>query len=126
MVLALLCVTAANAGTCEIGIGHKASLFGGVDDPDVLVWDNKERLAEYAGGSSDARRFLIPHAILARPGTRIVVRECVANMVHPKFRFTTEDAMKVLIVSGRYRGKFGWVGADDLHGPGIARRADSW
>ncbi|HEY8313278.1 MAG TPA: hypothetical protein VIG51_03810 [Candidatus Baltobacteraceae bacterium] len=124
--LAALCTTSFAFADCRVDKGQKVSLFGGADDPDVLVWDNKARLVEYAGGSSDTRKFLIPHALLARPGTKVVVQECISNLVHPKFRFITDDAIGVLIMTGRYRGKYGWVTADDVRGAGIPERRDPW
>lgn len=124
--LALLCTTGIAFADCHVGKGQKVTLFGGVDDPDVLVWDNKERLIEYAGGSADTRRFLSPHAVLARPGTSAIVQECVANIVHLKFRFTTDDAIGLIITSGPYRGKYGWVTLSDLRGNGISESREPW
>ncbi|MGZ3497290.1 MAG: hypothetical protein ACXVAM_05375 [Vulcanimicrobiaceae bacterium] len=126
LLFALLCSHGVAFAECHIGKGQKVSLFGGADDPDVLVWDNKERLVEYAGGSADTRRFLSPHALLARPGTSAIVQECVSNIVHLKFRFTTDDAIGVFITSGPYRGKYGWVTASDLRGAGIRESRAPW
>jgi hypothetical protein len=126
LLVALLSAPGIALADCHVVKGQRVSLFGGVDDPDVLVWDNKERLVEYAGGSSDTRRFLSSHAVLARPGTWATVQECVANIVHPKFRFAAEDAIGVMIMSGPYRGKYGWVTAGDLRGNGIPERREPW
>jgi hypothetical protein len=95
------------------------TLFGGVDDPDVLVWDSRDRLASFAGGTSDARKFLLPHALLTRPGTKAVVVSCRPGAVHSKFSNDAEDAVGVLILSGSYRGRYGWVSSSDIHGRGI-------
>ena len=103
-----------------------ATLFGGVDDPDVLVWDSRDRLVSYAGGSSDVRQFLLPHAILNRPGTVAIVQTCTGGVVHPKFRMDPADAVGVLIVSGRYRGRYGWVSSSDLHAPGLPETRERW
>lgn len=114
------------SGTCGVARGTSVTLFGGVDDPDVLVWDSRSRLISYAGGSSDARRFLLPHAMLNRPGTKAVVQNCVNGIVHPKFHMDAADAVGVLILSGKYKGRYGWVSSTDLRGPGIQQRTDPW
>lgn len=113
-------------GACSIARGEHVALFGGVDDPDVLVWDSRDRLLEYAEGSEDTRGFLLPHAMLNRPGTIAVVQECVAKVVHSKFQVVVEDAVGVLILSGPYRGRYGWVSSSDLRGRGIPREKDAW
>lgn len=116
----------APALACHAVAGMHVTLFGGVDDPDVLVWDSRDRLIGYAGGSSDTRKFLLPHAILNRPGTRAIVVTCRGNVVHPKFRMDPEDAIGVLILSGKYRGRYGWVSSSDVHGRGIPEPRDQW
>ena len=114
------------AAQCHANHGMRITLFGGVDDPDVLVWDNRDRLIAFEAGSSDTRKFLLPHALLARPGTVAVVQSCVAEMVHSKFRMDPEDAVGVLIMSGTYRGRYGWVSSSDIHGPGIPEPQEQW
>ena len=111
---------------CHAVRGMHVTLFGGVDDPDVLVWDSRDRLVSYAGGSSDVRQFLLPHAILNRPGTKAVVQSCTGNVVHPKFRMDPADAVGVLIVSGRYSGRYGWVSSSDIHAPGLPEERERW
>lgn len=112
--------------TCHASHGMQVTLFGGVDDPDVLVWDSRDRLVSFAGGTSDSRKFLLPHALLTRPGTRAVVVSCRAGIVHSKFSMDAEDAVGVLIMSGQYRGRYGWVSSSDIHGPGIPEAKQLW
>lgn len=112
--------------TCTVSRGTAVVLFGGVDDPDVLVWDSRSRLVSYAAGSSDTRRFLLPHALLSRPGTKAVVQYCISGIVHPKFGMDAADAVGVLIVSGKYRGRYGWVSSSDIRGRGVPERAYQW
>lgn len=119
-------VGAVAADTCHAERGMHVTLFGGVDDPDVLVWDSRDRLIGYAAGSSDTRKFMLPHAILGRPGTTAVVQNCMAAIVHSKFRMDPEDAIGILITSGRYRGRYGWVASSDVHGPGIPEASEKW
>lgn len=114
------------AGQCHATRGMHVTLFGGVDDPDVLVWDSRDRLTGFAAGSSDTRKFLLPHALLTRPGTGAVVQTCMPGVVHSKFRMDPEDAVGVLITNGKYRGRYGWVGSSDVHGPGIPEPAEQW
>lgn len=111
---------------CHVPRGAHVTLFGGVDDPDVLVWDSRARLVTYAGGSSDTRSFLMPHALLTRPGTKALVQYCVSRIVQSKFRSLPEDAIGILIQSGPYRGRYGWVTSTDLRGKGIPELADPW
>ncbi len=114
---------AASAG-CRGARGGAVTLFGGVDDPDVLVWDSRDRLVQYEQGSADTRMFLLPHALLNRPGTRAIVQGCVAGIVHSKFRDDAQDAVGIQIRSGHYRGRYGWVSSADLHGAGAL--SDRW
>ena len=127
----LLVIIAFTSGTgmaaqCHAVHGMHVTLFGGVDDPDVLIWDSRDRLVSFAAGSSDARKFLLPHALLTRPGTQAVVQACVAGLVQPKFRMDPEDAVGVLIMGGKYRGRYGWVSSSDVHGPGIPEPQEQW
>lgn len=118
--------TVAFAQQCYATHGMQITLFGGVDDPDVLVWDSRERLLSYSSGSSDSRKFLLPHALLTRPGTKAMVQSCRAGQVHSKFSTDAEDAIGVLILSGKYRGRYGWVSSSDVHGRGIPESREAW
>jgi len=117
---------ASAAQQCHAVRGLQVMLFGGVDDPDVLVWDSRDRLVSYGAGSTDTRKFLLPHALLNRPGTRAVVQSCIGGLVHSKFRMDADDAVGVLIVSGKYRGRYGWVSSSDIHGRGIPEAREPW
>lgn len=111
---------------CRAARGMHVTLFGNVDDPDVLVWDSRARLVTYGAGSTDTRQFLLPHALLNRPGTRAVVQSCIPGIVHSKFGMDSGDAVGVLILSGRYRGRYGWVSSADLRGKGIPEAREPW
>lgn len=124
---ALTVAAAAAAGSpCRATRGMQVTLFGGVDDPDVLVWDNRDRLTAFAAGSSDTRKFLLPHALLVRPGTIAVVQSCFGGAVHSKFHMAAEDAVGVQIVSGKDRRRYGWVTSADIHGKGIPEAEEQW
>ncbi|MFN2448765.1 MAG: hypothetical protein ABR508_03090 [Candidatus Baltobacteraceae bacterium] len=126
LVFTVCALNAAVASNCQVPRHGTVTLFGGVDDPDVLVWDSQDRLVRYSGGSSDAREFLLPHALLNRPGTKARVVACRMNAVRPKFSGNLNDAIGVLIVSGKYRGRYGWVSSGDVHGAGITQTRDQW
>jgi hypothetical protein len=127
VIVVALGAPASGAGaTCHAARGMRVTLFGGVDDPDVLVWDSSDRLVTFSGGSSDTRKFLLPHALLTEPGTVAVVQSCEFGIVHQKFRMDAEDAVGLLIMSGKYRGRYGWVSSSDIHGPGIPEPSEQW
>lgn len=127
LLLVFACTIAAGAAQqCHAARGMHVTLFGGVDDPDVLVWDSRDRLVSYGAGSTDTRKFLLPHALLNSPGTKAVVQSCVSGIVHSKFEMDPSDAIGVLILSGRYRGRYGWVSSSDIHGKGIPEASEPW
>lgn len=94
---------------CRLHPGDKIVLYGTTDDPDVFIWDSRFRLRDYAGGSFDEMNALLPHAVLARPGTRGVVESCVSNFVQSKYFTNPDDAIGVRILGGPLNGQRGWV-----------------
>ncbi len=94
---------------CRLRAGDKVVLYGTTDDPDVFIWDSRFRLRDYAGGSFDEMNALLPHAVLARPGTRAVVESCVSNFVQSKYFTNPDDAIGVRILGGPLSGQRGWV-----------------
>ncbi len=94
---------------CRYHQGERVVLYGTTDDPDVFLWDSRFRLRDYEGGSFDQMKALLPHAALARPGTRAVVESCVRKFVASKYLDHPDDAVGVVIVSGDLRGQRGWV-----------------
>lgn len=109
---AQLC-TAASA-RCGLRIGEKVALLGSMDDPDVFVWDSRFRMADYQTGTYDVAKALLPHAWVVPPGTRAVVIACVPGFVHPKYRNAVVDAVGIVMLGGPYRGRSGWITAEDL------------
>ena len=105
---------ATGANPCSFSPSARVVLYANVYDPDVLVWDNRQRLLDYSAGGWDIAQILLPHALLARAGTRAVVLECDPLAVHPKYRAAPIDALGVKITSGPYRGRYGWVAEDDV------------
>ncbi len=111
----------ADAANCSVSRDQHVRLFGPAEDPDVLVWDSKMRLVEYSADSVTAISSLMPHAMLAHPGTYAVVERCEPGVVHARYHFATDDAIAIRITSGRYRGRYGWVKSSDI----FTRSSDS-
>jgi hypothetical protein len=120
--LVLACVALAHAD-CHLRSGDKIVLYGTTDDPDVFIWDSRFRLRDYEGGSFDEMNALLPHAVLARPGTRAVVETCVSNFVQSKYFTTPDDAIGVRILGGPLDGQRGWVLGTSARG--MTRRVSS-
>ncbi len=106
----------ARAEACQPATsGSRVSLMSDAADPDVFLWDSRERLIDYAAGQWGDARAIFAHTILARPGTAAVVVSCDSGVAHPRFQAGAQDAVGVRIMSGPYRGKFGWVLSSDIH-----------
>jgi hypothetical protein len=99
---------------CREPRGAHVVLYGSGGDPDVLIWDSRFRLRAYESGSFDEMNALLPHALLARPGTRAVVRACLANFVESKYLVVPDDAVGIVVTAGPLRGKYGWVIGSDV------------
>jgi hypothetical protein len=120
LLLVFACAGVANAA-CRVHQGDKVVLYGTADDPDVFIWDSRFRLRDYEGGSFDEMNALLPHAVLARPGTRAIIESCVSNFVQSKYLMTPDDAVGVRITAGPLRGQRGWVLGSSLRGAPGAR-----
>ncbi len=99
---------------CHLHRGEKIALLGGMEDPDVFVWDSRFRLAAFQTGTYDEAKALLPHAWVVPPATRAVVIACVPGFVHPRYRGVPDDAYGVIMLNGPYRGRSGWVMGADL------------
>lgn len=99
---------------CVGAPGMRVALVSNNYDPDVLVWDSKQRLLDYAAGGWSVARILLPHALLARAGTKALMMSCLVNVVHPKYQLVPADAAGIKITNGPYKGRYGWVMATDL------------
>jgi len=109
LVLLVCLLPSAVLADCRVNVNAHVALLGTTDDPDVFVWDSRFRLRDYEGGTFDRMQALLPHAVLARPGTRATVESCVPNFVQPKYQEKPEDAVGIVITSGPLRGQRGWV-----------------
>ena len=95
--------------------GSQIALFSSNYDPDVLVWDSRRRLFNYATNSYQVAKLMLPHAILARAGTLAVVTSCHRNAIRQRFNTRSSDVVGVRMTNGEYRGRTGWVMVEDVH-----------
>ena len=104
-----------NAAGCAMAPGSGAMLASDAIDPDVFVWDSKERLIEWTGGRWGSSREVLTHTTLAVPGTRAVVVSCHPGVARRKYSNIDQDAVGIRLISGQYRGRYGWVLSSDAH-----------
>jgi hypothetical protein len=110
----LLAAMTPGAGpACHLRPGSRVVLYSAGTTPDVFVWDSRFRMNDYAAGTFDQRTALLPHALLAPPGTRGVVESCVVRFVQWKYDPRPDDAVGLRIVTGPLAGKRGWVTGSD-------------
>jgi hypothetical protein len=84
-------------------------------DPDVFLWDSSDRLIDYAAGSWGNTRAIFAHTVLIEPTTEAMVVSCFPGVAHPKFASGDEDAIRVKILKGPYKGRYGWILSSDAH-----------
>ncbi len=102
------------AAPCGVSVGHPVMLKSGELDPDVFVWDTRQRVIEYASGRWGDTHSVLAHTLLAKPGTRAVIVQCSAGQVH-RDGTDPRDAIGVRLVNGPNKGRYGWVTSDDVH-----------
>lgn len=100
---------------CSVTPGGRVVLESDAVDPDVFIWDSRDRLIDYAAGAWGNTRAIFAHTVLAEPGTQATVVSCFPSVAHPKFSTGDEDAIGVKIMSGPHRGRYGWVLSSDIH-----------
>lgn len=111
--LAALSISA-QAAPCGVAVGHAVFLKSGDLDPDVFVWDARQRVVDYAEGHWRDTHEVLVHTMLAKPGTRATVIQCQPGLVH-KEGTDAKDAVGIRIVNGPNKGRYGWVTSDDVH-----------
>jgi hypothetical protein len=109
-----LAATSPAWGDCRLHRGQQVVLYGGTDDPAVLIWDSRARLRQYYAASFDEAQAMLPHAALAAAGTHATVLSCVPSYVESPMFHGPDDAIGVLIVSGSRRGMARWVLGSDV------------
>lgn len=101
------------AQACAVNRGDHIMLASLALDPDVFVWDSAQRLISYAGGDFNTA-MVLKHTVLAKPGTTATATECRDRVARPKFSTKSVDIVGVKVTSGKIRGRFGWVLAEDV------------
>ena len=117
VIIAGLLPGSAYASLCTAPPGGRVILQSDDVDPDVFLWDSRTRLVSYTAGEWGNTRAIFAHTLLAEPGTKALVVSCISGVAHPKFSTGDEDAIGVKVVSGPYRGRYGWVLSSDIHEP---------
>jgi hypothetical protein len=103
------------AATCAPTVGSPVMLRSAPADPDVIVWDSRERLVAYVEGRWNSSREVMAHTVIAGPGTQAQVVACYLGIAHPKYGDAERDAIGVKLMSGPFRGHYGWVISSDVH-----------
>jgi hypothetical protein len=107
---------ASPAPACTIAAGESVILRSSDFDPDVLVWDSRDRAIDYAGGNIKSATDVLNHTLLSKPGTRAIIVACAAATARVKYSSEILDTVGVKITSGPHRGRYGWVTSDDVRG----------
>ncbi len=115
LMLAPAAVLADSSPLCSVTPGGRVVLESDAVDPDVFIWDSRDRLIDYAAGAWGNTRAIFAHTVLAEPGTQALVVSCFPSVAHPKFSTGDEDAIGVKVMSGPHRGRYGWVLSSDIH-----------
>ncbi len=102
------------AAPCGVSVGRAIFLKSTDLDPDVFVWDAKQRVVDYASGRWGDTHDVMTHTVLAKPGTRAVIVQCIAGLVHREGS-DVRDAIGIRLVNGPNKGRYGWVTSDDVH-----------
>lgn len=113
--LAAATLPVAAGTTCATPVGHVVLLRSGDLDPDVFVWDSRQRIVAYAAGDWHGTQEVLAHTVLAKPGTRALIVKCMPAEIERKFVSEREDAVAVRLLSGPSRGRYGWVTSEDIH-----------
>lgn len=120
--VAFLCSAAlliAPAAACPVARGARIVLASQELDPDVFLWDSADRLVKYAMGDYTVETVL-KHTTLIRAYSRAVTLGCRAAAIRAEFPAGAGDTVYVVgvrVVSGRERGRYGWVLSSDVRGP---------
>jgi hypothetical protein len=106
--------TPATAAPCSAPTGAAVVLKSAEIDPDVFVWDTRQRVVNYAAGFWGSTHDVLSHSMLAKPGTHAVVVQCDPGIVKPKYAVDALDAVGVRLTSGPNKGRYGWVTSQDV------------
>jgi hypothetical protein len=123
--LAVVCVSASPAGaiSCAVTTGTSVMLRSSDFDPDVLVWDSRQRAIDYVSGNIKSTAEVLTHTVLSKPGTKALVVACDPGSSKPRYSTVAEDTVGIKITTGPHKGRYGWVSSGDAHGAVPAQMA---
>jgi hypothetical protein len=115
--LAAVCVSAspADANSCALSTGAAVVLRSSDFDPDVLVWDSRQRAIDYVSGNIKSTAEVLTHTVLSKSGTHAIVVACDPSSSKPRYSALAEDTVGIKLTSGPNRGRYGWVSSGDAH-----------
>lgn len=115
--LLVVCLSASpvNASPCSLTTGAAVVLRSSDFDPDVLVWDSRQRAIDYVSGNIKSASEVLTHTLLSKSGTHAVVVACDPGSSKPRYTSLAEDTVGIKITSGPNRGRYGWVSSGDAH-----------
>ncbi len=105
------------AEPCSVTAGQPVVLMSSELDPDVFVWDARQRATDYVGGYYKSANDVMVHTMISKPGTRALVVSCIRGGAQAKFTKRPVDVIGLKILTGPDRGRYGWVTAEDVHVP---------
>ena len=123
--LAAVCVfpSVVDASTCALSSGEPVVLRASDFDPDVLVWDTRQRAIDYVDGIPVKAADVLTHTMLARPGTHAIVIMCDPGSAKPRYLTSPLDTVGIKITTGPNKGRYGWVTSGDAHSGTTAQSA---
>ena len=92
-------------------------------DPDVLVWDSRQRAIDYVSGNIKSASEVLTHTVLSKPGTRAIVIACDPGSSKPRYAPAAQDTVGIKITSGPNHGRYGWVASGDAQTGAAAQSA---
>lgn len=124
-ILVGVCVTAlpADANPCALTMGSSVMLRSSDFDPDVLVWDTRQRAIDYVSGNIKSTSEVLVHTVLSKSGTKALVIACDPGSSKPRYSTVAEDTLGIKIQTGPHKGRYGWVSSGDAHGSAPAQMA---
>jgi hypothetical protein len=121
LVTAGVATSVAGANACKLSNGDSVVLRSSDFDPDVLVWDSRQRAIEYVNGNIKNTSVVLTHTLLSKPGTHAVVVACDPGSSWPRYAAAAEDTVGIKITTGPNRGRYGWVSSGDAHATATAQ-----
>jgi hypothetical protein len=103
------------APACSAQQGQHVVLASEGVNPDVFVWDSRERLLRYVSGSWGSTKDVMQHTMLVAAGTLAQVTVCRSREARAQYDTGVADVYGVKLLTGAYRNHSGWVVAGDAH-----------